>query len=183
MNTILKRIRQSLSIRLSLWILGFVVVIFIITIGFLYQRTRESVRQTAIEQATQILNNNLQNLVGILNEIEIATNNTDWLVMQNLQPDSLLALSRHILEVNPNLYGCSIAFIPNFFEDQGKYFSAYSSNDNGHIETENEGNEDYDRRVVVDADPVKSLQDEHQEQCDYRAVDQGYQQRAEESDH
>ena len=144
MNTILKRIRQSLSIRLSLWILGFVVVIFIITIGFLYQRTRESVRQTAIEQATQILNNNLQNLVGILNEIEIATNNTDWLVMQNLQPDSLLALSRHILEVNPNLYGCSIAFIPNFFEDQGKYFSAYSSNDNGHIETENEGDEDYD---------------------------------------
>lgn len=144
MNTILKRIRQSLSIRLSLWILGFVVVIFIITIGFLYQRTRESVRQTAIEQATQILNNNLQNLVGILNEIEVATNNTDWLVMQNLQPDSLLALSRHILEVNPNLYGCSIAFIPNFFEDQGKYFSAYSSNDNGHIETENEGNEDYD---------------------------------------
>ena len=144
MNTILKRIRQSLSIRLSLWILGFVVVIFIITIGFLYQRTRESVRQTAIEQATQILNNNLQNLVGILNEIEVATNNTDWLVMQNLQPDSLLALSRHILEVNPNLYGCSIAFIPNFFEDQGKYFSAYSSNDNGHIETENEGDEDYD---------------------------------------
>lgn len=144
MNTILKRIRQSLSLRLSLWILGFVVVIFIITIGFLYQRTRESVRQTAIEQATQILNNNLQNLVGILNEIEVATNNTDWLVMQNLQPDSLLALSRHILEVNPNLYGCSIAFIPDFFEDQGKYFSAYSSNDNGHIETENEGDEDYD---------------------------------------
>lgn len=144
MNTILKRIRQSLSLRLSLWILGFVVVIFIITIGFLYQRTRESVRQTAIEQATQILNNNLQNLVGILNEIEVATNNTDWLVMQNLQPDSLFALSRHILEVNPNLYGCSIAFIPDFFEDQGKYFSAYSSNDNGHIETENEGDEDYD---------------------------------------
>ena len=144
MNTILKRIRQSLSLRLSLWILGFVVVIFIITIGFLYQRTRESVRQTAIEQATQILNNNLQNLVGILNEIEVATNNTDWLVMQNLQPDSLFALSRHILEVNPHLYGCSIAFIPDFFEDQGKYFSAYSSNDNGHIETENEGDEDYD---------------------------------------
>lgn len=144
MNTILKRIRQSLSLRLSLWILGFVVVIFIITIGFLYHRTKESVRQTAIEQATQILNNNVQNLVGVLNEIEVATNNTDWLVMQNLQPDSLLALSRHILEINPNLYGCSIAFIPDFFEDQGKYFSAYSSNDNGHIETENEGDEDYD---------------------------------------
>ena len=143
MNAIVQRIRQSLSLRLSLWILGIVVVIFIITIGFLFHRTKESVRQGAIDQASQVLNNNLQHLVGILNEIEVATNNSDWLVMQNLQPDSLLALSRQILELNPNLFGCSIAFVPNFFEDQGKYFSAYSSNNNGHLETEQEGNDDY----------------------------------------
>ena len=143
MNAIVQRIRQSLSLRLSLWILGIVVVIFIITIGFLFHRTKESVRQGAIDQASQVLNNNLQHLVGILNEIEVATNNSDWLVMQNLQPDSLLALSRQILELNPNLFGCSIALVPYFFEDQGKYFSAYSSNNNGHLETENEGNDDY----------------------------------------
>lgn len=143
MNAIVQRLRQSLSLRLSLWILGIVVVIFIITIGFLFHRTKESVRQGAIDQASQVLNNNLQHLVGILNEIEVATNNSDWLVMQNLQPDSLLALSRQILELNPNLFGCSIAFVPNFFEDQGKYFSAYSSNNNGHLETEQEGNDDY----------------------------------------
>ena len=143
MNAIVQRIRQSLSLRLSLWILGIVVVIFIITIGFLFHRTKESVRQGAIDQASQVLNNNLQHLVGILNEIEVATDNSDWLVMQNLQPDSLLALSRQILELNPNLFGCSIALVPYFFEDQGKYFSAYSSNNNGHLETENEGNDDY----------------------------------------
>ena len=143
MNAIVQRLRQSLSLRLSLWILGIVVVIFIITIGFLFHRTKESVRQGAIDQASQVLNNNLQHLVGILNEIEVATNNSDWLVMQNLQPDSLLALSRQILELNPNLFGCSIALVPYFFEDQGKYFSAYSSNNNGHLETEQEGNDDY----------------------------------------
>ena len=143
MNAIVQRLRQSLSLRLSLWILGIVVVIFIITIGFLFHRTKESVRQGAIDQASQMLNNNMQHLIGILNEIEVATNNSDWLVMQNLQPDSLLALSRQILELNPNLFGCSIALVPYFFEDQGKYFSAYSSNNNGHLETENEGNDDY----------------------------------------
>ena len=143
MNAIVQRIRQSLSLRLSLWILGIVVVIFIITIGFLFHRTKESVRQGAIDQASQMLNNNMQHLIGILNEIEVATDNSDWLVMQNLQPESILALSRQILELNPNLFGCSIAFVPNFFEDQGKYFSAYSSNDNGHLETEQEGNDDY----------------------------------------
>ncbi|MBR6841052.1 MAG: HAMP domain-containing protein [Prevotella sp.] len=143
MNAIVQRLRQSLSLRLSLWILGIVVVIFIITIGFLFHRTKESVRQGAIDQASQMLNNNMQHLIGILNEIEVATDNSDWLVMQNLQPESILALSRQILELNPNLFGCSIAFVPNFFEDQGKYFSAYSSNDNGHLETEQEGNDDY----------------------------------------
>jgi signal transduction histidine kinase len=143
MNAIVQRLRQSLSLRLSLWILGIVVVIFIITIGFLFHRTKESVRQGAIDQASQMLNNNMQHLIGILNEIEVATDNSDWLVMQNLQPESILALSRQILELNPNLFGCSIALVPYFFEDQGKYFSAYSSNNNGHLETEQEGNDDY----------------------------------------
>jgi signal transduction histidine kinase len=90
-----------------------------------------------------MLNNTAQRMIGILNEVEVATQNTDWLVMQNLQPDALFALSRQILELNPILNGCSISFEPYFFKDQGKYFSAYSNNDDGHIETEQEGNDEY----------------------------------------
>jgi signal transduction histidine kinase len=78
-----------------------------------------------------------------MDEVEVATLNTYWQVFQQLQPDSLLALSARILELNPMLNGCSIAMEPNFFPSEGRYFSAYSFNNDGYIDTENEGSDDY----------------------------------------
>lgn len=143
MNAVIRNIRQSVSVRLSISILAFVVVIFAVTMGFHIHRSRASVRQAAIEETGQMLNNTAQHLTGIMDEVEVATNNTDWQVFRNLQPDSLLALSALILQVNPMLNGCSIAMIPDFFSSEGRYFSAYSFNNDGHIETENEGSDDY----------------------------------------
>ena len=74
----------------------------------------------------------------------MATDNSDWFVLRKLQPDSIMSFSRRILELNPDVDGCSISFEPNYFPDQGKYFSVYSSNEDGHIETEQEGSNDYD---------------------------------------
>ena len=144
MSKLVKQIKQSLPLRLSLSILAFTVIIFMITIGIIFFRTRHFVRQTATEQATQILNNTAQNIMGLMGQVEVATDNSGWLVIRKQQPDSILALSRRILERNPDVYGCSISFEPHFFADQGKYFSIYSTNEDGHIETEQEGSNDYD---------------------------------------
>ena len=115
-----------------------------ITIGIIFVRTRHFVRQTATEQATQILNNTAQSIKGLMGKVEVATDNSEWLVLRKQHPDSIMAFSRWILELNPDVYGCSISFEPYFFADQGKYFSVYSSNEDGHIETEQEGSNDYD---------------------------------------
>jgi len=139
-----KQIKQSLPLRLSLSILAFTVIIFMITIGIIFVRTRHFVRQTATEQATQILNNTAQRIMGLMGQVEVATENSGWLVLRKLQPDSIMSFSYRILELNPDVDGCSISFEPNFFPDQGKYFSVYSSNENGHIETEQEGSSEYD---------------------------------------
>lgn len=139
-----KQIKQSLPLRLSLSILAFTVIIFMITIGIIFVRTRHFVRQTATEQATQILNNTAQRITGLMGQVEVATDNSGWLVLRKLQPDSIMSFSHRILELNPDVDGCSISFEPNFFPDHGKYFSVYSSNENGHIETEQEGSREYD---------------------------------------
>ena len=144
MIKLVKQIKQSLPLRLSLSILAFTVIIFMITIGIIFVRTRHFVRQTATEQATQILNNTAQGIMGLMGQVEVATDNSDWLVLRKLQPDSIMSFSRRILALNPDLDGCSISFEPNYFPDQGKYFSVYSSNENGHIETEQEGSSEYD---------------------------------------
>ena len=75
-NKLAQQIKHSLSLKLSLSILAFTVIIFMITIGIIFFRSRHFVRQTAIEQNTQILNNTAQNIMGLMGQVEVATNNS-----------------------------------------------------------------------------------------------------------
>ena len=143
MNIIAKQIRRSFALRLSLSIVVIATVVFVVAIGELFYRSRTATREAAISQATQVLSNVTQHMMALLSEVEVASQNTEWQVMENLRPDALLQLSRYIVELNPILDGCSIALEPNFFKDQGKFFSAYSSRSENHIETAQEGNESY----------------------------------------
>ena len=145
MKNPLQYIRQSLSRKLSLWIVLFAALIFNIALGFMFTQSLDAVRQEAINRATKELDNTVLRVNSLLSRVEMATDNTDWLVVRHLDaPDSMFVYSRHIVENNPFLNGCSIAFEPYFFKDRGKYFSAYSYNDNGTIRTTQEGNEHYE---------------------------------------
>ena len=142
MNIIAKQIRRSFALRLSLSIVAIATIVFVVAIGELFYRSRSATKQAAISQATQVLNNVTQRMSVLLSEVEVASQNTEWQVLENLQPDALLQISRNIVELNPILDGCSIALEPYFFKSQGRFFSAYSSRgDEGQIETEQEGNE------------------------------------------
>ena len=137
--------KRSLSTRLSLWIVLFAAVIFLIALGFMFFESRQAVRQEAINHATQILENTAERVNTILTKVEVATDNTDWLAARHLDAaDSMYVYSRRILQNNPDLNGCSIAFEPYFFKDRGRYFSAFSLNQNGVIKTTQEGNEHYE---------------------------------------
>ena len=136
--------QKPLSTRLSLWIVLFAGLIFIAALGVLFNESRKAVRLEAIDHATETLDNTVQRVSNILTQVKVATDNTDWLIKRHLDaPDSMFVYSRRILENNPDLNGCSIAFEPFFFKDRGKYFSAYSLNSGNRIETIQEGNDQY----------------------------------------
>ena len=136
--------KSSLQYRLSLSILGFSIVIFIVTMGFLFLRSQKSVRQAGEEQNRQLLHNMALRLSGMLFDVEGATANTEWRIYASLETDSIFGLTRAILELNPDIDGCSISFEPNFFEKEGRWFSVYSYNEQGHILTNREGDEQFD---------------------------------------
>ena len=137
-------IRRSLSAKLSLWILVFALLIFSASLGFLFVRSLKTVRQEAINRASQVLTNTVLRVSGILDKVEVATENTHWLVLRYLdQPDSMFVFSSNIISANPFLNGCSIAFEPNYFKEKGQYFSAYSYNDDGEILSMQEGGDEY----------------------------------------
>ena len=144
MKRFFRYISKSLSRKLSLWIVFFAAIIFNIALGFMFRQSLVAVRQEAINRATQVLDNTVLRVNSIFQNVEIATDNTDWLVYRHLDaPDSMFVYSRRILQNNPYLNGCSIAFEPYYFQDR-KYFSAYSYNDNGTILTTQEGNDHYE---------------------------------------
>ena len=144
MNRFLAYIRRKLSVRVSLWVVMFAAVIFIAALSFLFYQSREAVRQEAISHATQILDKTSLRVEGILNRVEVATNMTEWLVMRHpTKADSMFVYSRGMLTNNPDFYNCSIAFEPYYFQNYGRYFSAYSKHSGDSIRTFQGGSDNY----------------------------------------
>jgi len=142
-------IRHSLSNWLSLWVVFFATLIFLIALGFMFFESRKAIKKEAINQATQILDNTAERVNTILTKVEVAVDNTDWLVTRHLDaPDSMFVYSKRILRNNPILDGCSIAFELYYFKEYGRYFSAYSLRKGDDIETIQEGDEYYDYSVM-----------------------------------
>ena len=138
-------IRRSLSKRLSLLIVLIATIIFVAALGFMFVESRKAVRDEAISSATETLDNTVMRVNSLLDRVVIATDNFEWLPVRHLNaPDSMFTYSARILKCNPDLNGCSISFEPDLFKEKGRYFSAYSYNNHGTIETTQEGNEQYE---------------------------------------
>ena len=143
MKNIIKDIRQSLSLKLSLGIMTLVMPIFLVSLAMLFIQSRHNIRQAAMERAATTLDFAALRVARYLNVVETATNNTSWQVEENLNPDSLLAYSRRILLLNPDLSGCSITTEPDVFSQYGRYFSAYSVRTKDSVSTVIEGKYEY----------------------------------------
>ncbi len=144
MKRILLYIHRRLSVKVSIWVVMFAALIFVAALGFFFYQAREAVRQEAVSRASQILDKTSLRVEGILNRVEVASNMTKWLVQRHIDvADSMFNYSHSMLLNNPDFYNCSIAFEPFYFEDYGRYFSAYSKHSGDSIRTIQGGNENY----------------------------------------
>ena len=122
-----KNIRQSLSTMLCLNILVVVVLVFSLSLGFLYWQSRSIIRGEAIDEASHVLDNTALRVKGYMLEVETATRNILWLVnLHYHDKDSLLKYTHRIVANHPNTNGCSITMEPDFFPGDKYGFSAYS---------------------------------------------------------
>ena len=140
-------VRRSLSLKLSLGILLLAIPVFVISLGILFLQSRYIVRQEAMERASTVLNTTSLRVNRYLMAVETATNINDWRVAENLQPDSLLAISNQVVRLNPHISGCSISTEPNVFPKYGRYFSAYTVREADTIKTVIEEEYEYFQKV------------------------------------
>jgi hypothetical protein len=123
-------------------ILAGVAVVAIILVALLWH-SHVTLKEEAMKRTEHMLEKTAMRTTSYLSEVETVTRNMEWQVMNNMCPDSLLAYTHRIVELNPNLNGCSITTEPNFFPKLGHNFSAYTVRQGQTIVTEIEGAYDY----------------------------------------
>lgn len=142
--SLIKKLRSSLSTRISLWTVLFAAIVFNASILVVAMRSRNAVREEAIKGANRVLENTVLRTSYILEDVEDLANNLEWLVLREIDnPDAMLELSHQIVQNNTFLNGCSISFEPNFYPEKGRYFSAYSNNNGRYVYTMQEGSDKY----------------------------------------
>ena len=143
MKMLIDTLRRSFSARLSLWVVSFAALVFLGAMAYFFTVSRRYVREEAILRATQVVENSVLRLNNILEDVQLSADNLEWLVYRHLdEPELMKEYSRITVQGNPVLSGCSISFEPNFFKGH-YYYSAYSGYVGGALETEQEGDEDY----------------------------------------
>ena len=135
----------SISGRLMVRVLIVSAIIFTLTFTFFLRMAANKMRDEATDHAHSELSNTIHQIDAILHSVEIAVENTAWVVPHMLAtPDSLYNVTERLLKNNEFIYGSAIAFEPNFYSAEGEFFSPYSyRGKNGNIRFRQLGTDTY----------------------------------------
>ena len=140
------KIKNSISGRLTLGVTIVSAIIFTLTCTVFIRMAANKVREEATKHAHSELSNTIHQIDAVLNGVEIAVENTAWLVPYRLSsPDFMYYITDRILQNNDFICGAAVAFEPHYYASEGLHFSPYSYRDeNGEIKSMQLGNENYD---------------------------------------
>ncbi|MBR3064955.1 MAG: SpoIIE family protein phosphatase [Bacteroidales bacterium] len=138
-------LRRNLYARLSLWIVLLSSLVFLAALNYLFFLARQTVRREAEQRAVQILDNTVLRVNGILEDVEIAADNLEWLVKRGIDaPDKMVDYAQEIVRNNSVLSSGSISFEPYFYPEKGLYYSIFAYRTySGDVRWQQEGDEDY----------------------------------------
>lgn len=131
----MSRIRHSLSTKLSLSILLMATPVFVLALGILFLQSRYFIRQEAMKHVGTVLNTKMQRFRNYMSPVENATNASAWLAEESLHPDSLLAISRRIVQLNSHVSGCSITTEPPRYLEKACWIDPFDDKGEGVTDT------------------------------------------------
>ncbi|SEW00193.1 methyl-accepting chemotaxis protein [Prevotella aff. ruminicola Tc2-24] len=118
-------IPKTLSLKLSLMVCFEIALLLSLSLAVMFYFSRKALREEAMHDAEQTLEGTAQHVDNILLGVEQSVGNFYWELLAHLdQPDRMFIYSRKIVECNPNIVGCAIAFKPNYYPDR-ELFMAY----------------------------------------------------------
>ena len=120
-------IRSSLSARLSLWIVTIATILFVAVLWIMLWFAHRALEEETTQKALATLDSASLTIDNELSNIETAVRNMRWVIEQHIDyPDAMMGLSRQMVETNPSIEGCNIAFRPDYYPGKGRYFMVYN---------------------------------------------------------
>ena len=137
---------RSIYVRLTLWVMLTVLIIFGIITYIVSAVTRDAVVDGTLENTMSRMEISNQRINNVLTGVEVAVENTIPEVESSLEtPDKMYDVVRRLLELNPSIVGSTVAFEPDYYPSKGMQFSPYAYKTiNGTIETKQLGTAEYE---------------------------------------
>lgn len=124
MQKIIKKFFSAPSIKLNTLVMFEIVLLLTISLGGLLYFTRVTLVEEAKKDAEQRLEGSVQHVDNVLLSIEQTAGNFYYDILEHLdQPDRMGIYCRRLIECNPNVETCAIAFKPNYFPDRELFFT------------------------------------------------------------
>jgi len=122
----IKIIPKSLSVRISLMAVLAIAVLLSAALFTMLHYARKTVKEEALQKADQTLEGTVRQIDNILLSVEQSAGNIYWDMLSHLdQPERMELYSRKVVETNPNIVGCAVAFEPYYYKAYGEYFMSY----------------------------------------------------------
>ena len=147
MGKLTNKIRRSIATKLSLGIVLMAIPVFVICVGLLFVLSLYNLKKETDGRAASTLKTMELRKASFMSTVETATNSSDWLIKEFMQPDLLLELTRRVVMLNANVDGCSITLEPDVLPQAGRYFSVYSVRKGDSVVTVREGSYDYYEKI------------------------------------
>lgn len=116
---------KALSVRLSMMIVLAVAVLLTASLIIMSVYSRKELKDETLHTASTTLKGTIQRIDNVLLSVEQATGNMYFAILPNIdQKDLIVTFCRKLVETNPNVSGCAIAFKPGFYQES-EQFMAY----------------------------------------------------------
>lgn len=124
MKKLFRKIISPPSLKLNVRIVSEVVLLLLASLAVMFYYSRKTLREEVTLDAEQVLEGTVQHVDNILLSVEQAAGNIYFELEAHLdQPDRMYTLSRRLVECNPNIMGCAIAFKPFFYPGQERFMA------------------------------------------------------------
>ena len=143
----MKKVKQerTLAFKMILFIFSSTALIFSVIFPYYYFISKKIVEKNLKHSARNLTLATVANIEEVLSAVQKIPDNFSKLIEDSdLSKEEVIKLLQHAVEQNPEIFGATLAFEPEFFEKGQKYFAPYFYRSSGEVKFQFIGGSNYD---------------------------------------